>query len=110
MQIDKALPLLKELRRTYSRAIESALDSEDKYECEDLIRLVGHLQASYDHLLASKAGDGDLYCVLGKHLPTALILAGEIGEDVGPIYTIMSILTDGKIQSCSACKDDKNVI
>lgn len=106
--IEKAIPLVKELRREYSRMIEYALDSDDKYECEDMIRLVGHLQATYDHLLASRAHDGDTYCCVAKHLPTALILAGEIGIDVGPIYNIMSVLTDGKIKPCSACKEDKN--
>lgn len=105
--IEAAIPKLRELRRQYSRMVESILESADDYECEDLLRLVGHLQAAYDHLLASRVHDGDLYCVLGKHLPTALILAGEIGIEVGPIYEIMSILTDGKIKPCSACKKDK---
>lgn len=106
--IEKAIPLVKELRREYSRLIEFTLESEDKYECEDMLRLVGHLQATYDHLLASRVQDNDLYCVLGKHLPVALILAGEVGVEVGPIYNIMSVLTDGKIKPCSACKKDKN--
>lgn len=106
--IERAIPLVKELRREYSRMIEFALESEDHYECEDMLRLVGHLQATYDHLLASRVHDNDGYCVLGKHLPTALILAGEVGIEVGPIYNIMSVLTDGKIEPCSACKEDKN--
>lgn len=106
--IEKAIPLVKELRREYSRLIEFTLESENKYECEDMLRLVGHLQATYDHLLASRVQDNDLYCVLGKHLPAALILAGEVGVEVGPIYNIMSVLTDGKIKPCSACKKDKN--
>lgn len=98
---------LKNLRRSYSQAIESALESEDNYECEDTLRLVGHLQAAYDHLLAARVRDNDIYCVISKHLPTALILAGEIGYEAGPIYEIMSILTDGKIKPCSACEEDK---
>lgn len=106
--IEKVIPLVKNLRREYSRMIEFALESEDKYECEDMLRLVGHLQATYDHLLASRVHDMDGYCVICKHLPTALILAGEIGWEVGPIYNIMSILTDGKIKPCSACKEEKN--
>ena len=106
-KIEKAINKLRTLRRQYSQLIMMTLESADKYECEDMIRLVGHLQASYDHLLASRAHDGDLYCVLGKHLPAALILAGEIGIEVGPIYDIMSILSDGKIEPCSACKEDK---
>lgn len=109
MQIDEAIVKLRNLRRVYSQAILDALESEnpEEYECEDLIRLVGHLQAAYDHLLASKERDNDLYCVLGKHLPAALILAGEIGEDVGQIYTILSLLSDGKIHPCSSCDLDK---
>lgn len=108
-QIEKAIPKIKALRRQYSKMVEIVLASEDKYECEDLLRLIGHLQASYDHLLASRVHDGDLYCVIGKHLPACLILAGEIGIEVGPIYEILSILSDGKIEPCSACKEDKNV-
>lgn len=103
----KAVKKLKELRRNYSRMVESVLESEDNYECEDLLRLIGHLQAAYDHLLAARIRDNDIYCVIGKHLPTALILAGEIGYETGPIYEIMSILTDGKIKPCSACEEDK---
>ena len=106
--IELAIDKLRTLRRQYSQMILMTLESSDKYECEDMIRLTGHLQCSYDHLLASRIHDKDLYCVLGKHLPAALILAGEIGIEVGPIYEIMSILTDGKIEPCSACKEDKN--
>lgn len=105
-----AIEKVKSLRRNYSHMVEAVLDSEDNYECEDLLRLVGHLQASYDHLLASRVRDNDIYCVIAKHLPAALILAGEIGYETGPIYEIMSILTNSKIKPCSACeKDKKNV-
>lgn len=105
--IEQAIDKLRALRRQYSSLLMATLETASNYECEDIIRLTGHLQASYDHLLASRAHDGDLYCVLGKHLPAALILAGEIGIEVGPIYEIMSILTAGKIEPCSACKQDK---
>ena len=108
--IDDAIPLVKKLRREYSNILLQALNStqgEASLETEDLIRLIGHLQATYDHLLAAKAHDGDLYCVLGKHLPAALILSGEIGTDVSAIYNIMSVLTDGKVQPCSACKEEQ---
>lgn len=105
---EEAITRLRTLRRQYSQMIIMTLESSDKYECEDMIRLAGHLQCAYDHLLASKAHDYDIYCVVGKHLPAALILAGEIGTEVGPIYQIMSLLTDGKIEPCSACKEDKN--
>lgn len=104
-----AIEKLKTLRRGYSQMVEIILESEDDYECEDLIRLIGHLQTSYDHLLAARIRDNDIYCVIAKHLPAALILAGEIGYETGPIYEIMSILTEGKIKPCSACEKDKNV-
>lgn len=106
--IEQAIDKLRILRRQYSGLILATLDTTSNYECEDMIRLTGHLQCAYDHLLASRAHDGDLYCVLGKHLPAALILAGEIGIEVGPIYEIMSILTAGKIEPCSACKKEEN--
>lgn len=104
-----AIEKLKTLRRGYSQMVEIILESEDDYECEDLIRLIGHLQTSYDHLLAARIRDNDIYCVIAKHLPAALILAGEIGYETGPIYEIMSILTEEKIKPCSACEKDKNV-
>ena len=103
--IDKAIEMVKELRREYSGILYNNIDGS--LESEDLIRLVGHLQATYDHLLATKAQGGDLYCVLGKHLPVCLVLAGEIGSDVSRIYSIMSILTDGKIKPCSSCEEDR---
>lgn len=108
--IEKAIPLIKKLRREYSKILLQTLagSKQASLETEDLIRLIGHLQATYDHLLAAKAHDGDLYCVLGKHLPAALILAGEIGTDVSSIYNIMGTLTDGKIEPCSACKAEEN--
>lgn len=108
--ITLAIKKLKTLRRNYSQMVEAVLESDDDYECEDILRLVGHLQAAYDHLLAARVRDNDIYCVISKHLPTALILAGEIGYETGPIYEVMSILTGGKIKPCSACdKDKKNV-
>lgn len=107
--LDEVLEDIKNLRRTYSRIILESLEGSSEYEIEDTIRLVGHLQASYDHLLASKSkGNDDFYCVIGKHLPACIILMGEIGTDVGPIYTILSKLTDGKIKPCQACEKDKN--
>lgn len=109
---DKLITAAKEvqkIRREYSRILEITIQesSSDILEVEDLIRLVGTLEATYNHLLSAVAGDGDLYCVY-KHLSYALILAGEIGYSVGAIYNVFSILTDGKIKPCSACKEDKN--
>ena len=110
--IAEAITKLRDLRRTYSQLLNNLLTSaqdSDKYIVEDLLRIVGHLQCAYDHLLASRAhDDDDYYCVVAKHLPAALILAGEIGIEVGPIYSILSKLTNGLIQPCMACEGDKN--
>lgn len=108
---DKLILAAKEvqkIRREYTKTLEIVIqeDITDVLAVEDLIRLVGTLEAAYNHLLSAAAGDGDLYCVY-KHLSYALILAGEVGSTVGPIYNILSILTDGKIEPCSACKEDK---
>lgn len=103
--------MIKELRRKYSkRLVDMVKDpSDDIYEIEDLTRLIGTLEASYNHALASIAGDGDIYCLVGKHLPYALVLAGEVGEPTEPIYTILSILTEGKIEACVDCRTDEEL-
>ena len=105
--IESSISKLRTLRREYSHIVEEVLQSTDDYECEDLLRLIGHLQASYDHLLTARVHDGDVYCVVAKHLPACIILAGEVGIEVGPIYEILAILTDGKVKPCSACKEDR---
>lgn len=108
-EYDLAIELTRELRRQYSRMLLEFLGGDEDYEVEDTIRIIGHLQATYDHLLASRTQtEPDLYCVLGKHLPTCLILAGEIGTEVGPIYNIMALLSGDKIKPCSACRKDRD--
>ena len=102
----EAAKRVQSLRRTYSRILVESVN--DSLETEDLIRLVGTLEAAYNHILAAKAKDFDLYCIL-KHLSYALILMGEIGYSVEEIYNIMSILTEGKIKPCSACENDKSL-
>lgn len=99
---------LRRLRRQYSKRLV-ALSEEDKYYYEDIARLVGTLEAAYNHARASLAGDGDIYCLLGKHLPYALILLGEIGEPVDDVYDILTTLSDGKIVACQSCKEDASV-
>lgn len=108
-KIEKSILEVQKLRRTYTKILDDELSNnqeiEDTLELEDMIRLVGTLEAAYNHLLAAKI-TGTLYCVY-KHLSYALILAGEVGTEVGPIYTIMSLLTDGKIKPCSSCENDR---
>lgn len=70
------------------------------------LRLVGELNAAYNHCVASIAGDGDIYCLL-KHLATAITLAGEVDGDATAIYQIVATVTQDKIQPCKACKDEE---
>ena len=68
-----------------------------------LMRLVGTLEAAYNHCIASIAGDGDIFCLL-KHVAYAIILAGEVDGDATSLYQIMAVITDEKIQPCAACR------
>lgn len=68
-----------------------------------LVRLVGTLEAAYNHCIASIAGDGDIFCLL-KHIAYAIILAGEVDGDAASLYQIMAVITDEKIQPCAACR------
>lgn len=68
-----------------------------------LMRLVGTLEAAYNHCIASIAGDGDIFCLL-KHIAYAIILAGEVDGDATSLYQIMAVITDEKIQPCAACR------
>ena len=114
----------------------------DTLALEDTVRLIGELNAAYNHLIASMSVEYDpeikekmlfaarliqqerrkysaelkdklgmdekLYCVAGKHLPTAIVLAGEVGYDAENIYAVLASLTDGKIEPCSSCSEDAN--
>lgn len=70
------------------------------------LRLVGELNAAYNHCVASIAGDGDIYCLL-KHLATAITLAGEVDGDATAIYQIVATVTQDKIQPCAACRQEE---
>lgn len=96
-----------ERRRRNAQLQEFVEGKSEVYNAEDLMRLVGELNAAYNHCVASLAGDGDIYCLL-KHLSTSVILSGEVDGDATAIYQMLSALTDGKIEPCSACKEDKN--
>lgn len=71
-----------------------------------LMRLVGTLEAAYNHCIASIAGDGDIFCLL-KHVAYAIILAGEVDGDAATLYQIMATITEEKIQPCEACKQEE---
>lgn len=94
-------------RRKYNNLLLQAVKGETEiYNLEDLMRLVGTLEAAYNHCLSSIAGDGDIYCLL-KHIAYAIILAGEVDGDVTSLYQIMAVITDEKIQPCQSCKTEE---
>lgn len=108
-QLKIVADLIRGQRRYYNVLLNKVVaGTATEYNSEDLMRLVGTLEAAYNHALASIASDGDIYCLL-KHLSYAIILAGELDEpNVEPLYEIIAIISDGKIEPCEACKQDAN--
>jgi hypothetical protein len=101
-----ALDIQAERRRRNNQLLQAVNGELDIYNLEDLMRLVGELNAAYNHTVASIAGDGDIYCLL-KHLATSVVLAGEVDGDATAIYQIIATLTEDKIQPCKACKQEE---
>lgn len=103
-QLKTAAEMVRGERRKYNKLLKLLTEgSLREYNGEDLMRLVGTLEAAYNHLLASIASDGDVYCVL-KHLSYAIILVGELDSpDVETLYDIMTIITDGRVAPCASC-------
>lgn len=103
-QLKTVAEMLRDERRKYNNILKKVADGEiEEYNGEDLVRLVGTLEAAYNHCLVSIASDGDIFCI-SKHVSYAIILAGELQEaDVEPLYTIMTIITNARIEPCSAC-------
>ena len=103
-----AIGQVRALRRKYNNILNDVIEGTvEEYNGEDLVRLVGTLEALYNHLLVSVASDGDLYCA-GKHLSYAIILAGEMDvPEVESLYEIMTIISDGRIEPCSSCKREE---
>ena len=112
-QLKTVLIKLRDLRRKYNNILNDVATGElTEYNGEDLVRLVGTLEAAYNHCLVSMTSDGDIYCLL-KHISYAIILAGEMDvPEVEDLYEIMTIISDGRIEPCSSCKreekDDNN--
>ena len=102
-----ALDIQIERRRRNNQLLQAVQGELDIYNLEDLMRLVGTLEAAYNHCIASIAGDGDIFCLL-KHVAYAIILAGEVDGDATSLYQIMAVITDEKIQPCAACKGEEN--
>lgn len=99
---------LRDLRRHYNNILKEVAEGKvAEYNGEDLVRLVGTLEAAYNHALVSIASDGDIYCLL-KHVSYAIILAGEMDSpDVEELYDIMTIISDGRIEPCASCKREE---
>lgn len=101
-----ALEIQEERRRRNNQLLEYTQGNTEIYNGEDLFRLVGELNAAYNHCVASMAADGNIYCLL-KHLATAVVLAGEVDGNAETIYQIVATLTKNKIQPCKACVDEQ---
>lgn len=108
-RLKTAAEMIREERRKYNNLLRDVVEGRtEEYNSEDLMRLVGTLEAAYNHALASTASDGDIYCLL-KHIAYAIILVGELDSpDVEPLYDIMAVITDGKIEPCQACQHDSD--
>lgn len=102
-----ALDIQAERRRRNNQLLEAVNGESKIYNLEDLVRLVGTLEAAYNHCVASIAGDGDIYCLL-KHLSYGIILAGEVDGDATSLYQIMATITEDKVQPCAACKGEED--
>lgn len=100
-----AVEIQEERRRRNNQLLDLVEGRAEVYNGEDLMRLVGELNAAYNHCVASIAGDGNIYCLL-KHISTAIILAGEVDGDASALYQIMAALTNNKVQPCKACMDE----
>lgn len=107
-QLTNAAEKTRELRREYNRLLDQAMKGAySEYNLEDLMRLVGTVEAAYNHLLAALASDGDIYCVL-KHLSYAIILEGEMDNPhVEDLYDILAIVSNGKLEPCASCKREE---
>ena len=103
-RLKTAAELIRAERRKYNNALQDYVNGKaEEYNAEDLMRLVGTLEAAYNHALASIASDGDTYCLL-KHISYAIILVGEMdAPDVEALYDILAIISDGKIEACMSC-------
>lgn len=102
-----AVDIQEERRRRNNQLLQAVKGEIEIYNLEDLMRLVGDLEAAYNHCIASIAGDGDIYCLL-KHIAYAIILAGEVDGDATTLYQIMAAITEEKIQPCKACKQEES--
>ena len=109
-RLKTAAELIREERRYYNNMLNKLVETNGKeYNIEDLARLVGQLECAYNHALASIETDANIYCLI-KHLSTALVLAGEMDNPrVGPIYDMLTIISNGLIAPCESCKREESL-
>lgn len=108
LRLKAAAEMLRTERRKYNGLLKEVVAGKEEYNSEDLMRLVGTLEAAYNHALASIAGDGDIYCLL-KHISYAIILVGELEvPDVEPLYEVLAVVTNGKIEPCQSCHREES--
>ena len=101
--------LVQETRRIYNKMLDDYIGGAlYVYNGEDLFRLVGELNATYNHIISMLASEHlNIYCCL-KHLATAYVLANEVDGDCQGIMNIVELITNGKIKACQSCSDDVN--
>ena len=90
-QLKTAAELIREERRKYNNLLRDVVDGKaTEYNAEDLMRLVGTLEAAYNHAYA-------------------IILVGELDNAVfSPLYVILAIITNGKVEPCASCKREED--
>lgn len=109
-RLKAATSLIREERRYYNNKLRDVVEGAEEYNSEDLMRLVGTLEAAYNHALASIDSDQDIFCLL-KHMSYAIILAGELeveAGDIGRLYDIVTIISNGRIEPCASCHREEN--
>lgn len=109
LTIDMIADSIQMVRRWRNNQLVSAVYGDISiYNLEDLVRLVGNLNAAYEHICSAKATDDPsraMFCVY-KHLSTALVQSEEVDGNNTAIHDILSLMSGGKITACSACDDD----
>lgn len=101
--------LVQDERRRYNKMLDDYIAGKvDVYNAEDLWKICGELNATYNHICSMLASEHlNIYCCL-KHLATAYVLANEVDGDCQNIMNIVELITDGKIKACQSCSDDVN--
>lgn len=101
---------VQQVRRWRNNQLIDALNGEIQvYNLEDLVRLIGNLNATYQHLCSALTVDDSeraLFCVY-KHMATALIQSEEVDGNTTAMYSILGKLSNNKLQACGACDEDK---